>query len=365
MHRLTYYYALQYALRVSIAVGAAFLLTYFNFFGERAYWIVMSAFLVVQASRIMPITAALRSLIIIITVYLCGYFTLIITHNFFVAYFVLMVTYLLTGTVALVMQPLRNKLFNLALIPLFIFLMMFFNPGFSTMRLQSDLLQILIGGLIGGFCSCFIFPQSLFQSFRNGVLPVIERGANYLSAIEGQLMQEVADRSQLIQSRLNFMHALQANPGPYPEWVFDIGFNMGLRSGYRYFLVHLGRLTELIFSMNYLASFPLSAELLANLRDQLIQTLQKNQNLLATLRHYFQEGILHSPEGDFTQDLIELENELKKYLPQSLDLLDLSPDYLTATAVVRDLKDIRHELLQLLLTLPNVPVNSPVLLPSV
>ena len=56
---------------------------------------------------------------------------------------------------------------------------------------------------------------------------------------------------------------------------------------------------------------------------------------------------------DYTSDIVELEKRLNNIVPANMELLDISADNLYLTAIVRDIKDLRGILLQLINSLPS------------
>src|SRR5262249_28366471 len=95
------------------------------------------------------------------------------------------------------------------------------------------------------------------------------------------------------------------------------------------------------------------------LKAAMASAMEKNEELLAVLFDYFtHHHITFFSAADFTSDITTLENTLRNVLPTHLELLDLSPDYVVLTTFVRDIKDIRQILLQLVTSLPAAQTQS-------
>src|SRR5262249_47033043 len=120
----------------------------------------------------------------------------------------------------------------------------------------------------------------------------------------------------------------------------------------RYFLIHLEKVTELFFSMQYLAFKQIDPLLLNNLKEPMGLVVSKNQELLEYLILYFENKKYTESTSDFTRDMTDLESALQRILPGHFELMELSPDYIRLTTLVKDLKDIRELLLQLVMTIP-------------
>lgn len=226
-------------------------------------------------------------------------------------------------------------------------------PNYDPDLVRDRMLDIFIGAVIGVIFGQLLFPVRLYAEFSLGVLPVLEALMDYSKMFTHHFLQHSNNRL-LVEKKWEIEAALSTRRGMYPEWVYEIGFNPGLRSGYRYFLINLENVTEIFFSMSYFSSLGLDASLLADLSQYLTQVMQKNEELLQVLMNYFDENKLKRllPDSDFTSDISELEEALNQLLPGSLDLLETSSDYLILTGLVRDLKDLRGLLLQLVMSLP-------------
>jgi hypothetical protein len=190
-------------------------------------------------------------------------------------------------------------------------------------------------GFISTYFSKVIFSVNLPAAFRAGIIPLLKvlvASSHNLNAI----------------SVANLLQALQDQ---YPEWVYSRGFNRGLRASWRFFLIRLERIVELFLSMAYLATRQIDPILLQDLNGRITDSMQKNQELLEILLSYFEKDESKTTHSNYTDDIKELEQALQRLLPPNLELLDISPDYVTLTALVRNLKDLRTLLLQLVKSL--------------
>jgi hypothetical protein len=255
----------------------------------------------------------------------------------------------------LVSQTTRGTPLKQSLTYLFIIFVIVCMVSTNSMELIHDrAFDTVIGGLIGILFGVFFFPVRIYAEFCLGMTPVFKALIEY-SQVFSQSFTHRTYRKMLINKKWQIEAALSDRQGMYPEWVYEVGFNPGLRSGFRFFLVNLEYMTEIFFSLTYLMGRDVDAALLSEFSDGIANVMQKNEVLLQTLIDYLSGNKMINTNicEDFTSDMVELEKTLNQFIPGSLELLDISPDYIILTALVRDLKDLRALLLQLILALPD------------
>lgn len=195
--------------------------------------------------------------------------------------------------------------------------------------------------------SWFFFPPKQARDFCAGVIPTIDALANYLRSVSVGSITSDAEYT-LLQS---FMSRT------YPEWVYGSGFNPGLRSGFRHFLIQLEHAADLCCSMAFWFkshSLEDKSELLKAIRASLKVNVGLLAGLSRTMHHHAEKTPrpVNDMNVDFVSDITELENTLQKRVPGSLELLDMSQEYVQMTALVRDVKDLREVLLLLVNSAP-------------
>lgn len=285
---------MKYVVRVSAAVLLAFLVSYY-FSVNMRYWLVLSAFL----TSIAPITVPLRERIIVwLGLLLAAVFS--------------------------------------SLLPFII--------------IHDSFLGCLIGGAIGIVFSIIIFPERFVEAFSRGILPSLRAMDKNLQELQNVFISSLDDLSAKI---MKLQRVCLVQTTSYPEWVFSAGFNPGLRAGARFFLIKLEQAQEILCALNYLSLRDLQIELIRDEMALFSQSLQGSHELLNALIEYFQYQRFPILQQDFTGDISELENILQKKIPPKLELLELAPEYLALTAFMRELKDLRQVLLQLIAALPN------------
>lgn len=198
--------------------------------------------------------------------------------------------------------------------------------------------------------SWFFFPVKQPRDFCAGVIPAIDSLAEYLRHLSASNVSA--------HSECNIFKSFNAASSPYPEWVYRSGFNPGLRSGFRHFLIQLEHAADLCISMGY---WFLSNESLADkveLMPALRQSHKINIDLLMglsrTMHHHAEKTLrpVNDTNVDFVSDITVLEDALQRLVPSSLELLDMSQEYVQMTAIVRNVKDLREVLLLLINGVP-------------
>lgn len=329
-------FELRHALSVGFAVLLAFIVNHYVAFSQE-YWLFLTALFVGQTSKGTPLRQGLINLISVIAAIVIAYFLTMSTLLHIPTLILLMFLFILNGYITFLNQAELNKRFYTIIYFSLIFLFAALSPAHTMEALQNRFLDVVLGGLIGLVCVQWVLPVKFEEEFRASVLPVL----NSLLVCLDALLE----------------HFFQSKKAPFlpwavaPEWVYEVGFNPGLRSGFRFFLVHLGRLAEIFSSMRYLASQPMDQEILHKMGGDMTHSMQKNRELIAILMDYFANKKVVTPPSDFTSDIAQLEKTLQGLLPDNLEFLEISPQYMTLTAYVRDIKDMRQLLLQLVMSL--------------
>jgi hypothetical protein len=292
-------YAVKHALSVSTAVLTAVLVSAYWSFSHEA-WMVVSAFLVSQTTRGTPTKQSMLIFLLLVLIAIC-------------------------------------------------------IPSESMMIMRDRVFDISIGLVFALFFGQLVFSVNTYNEFCLGVTPVLRSLKEYSSELSRFLARR-GSKEALFENEYQIESTLVSKPGMYPEWVYELGFNPGLRSGFRFFLVNIERLTEIFFSTHYLVLRDVDRELMSELTVNIATVLQKNEELLQVLIEFFSDKKISgvTSDSDFTSDMEQLEKSLNQLVPGHFDLLDMSSDYVVITAIVRNLRDMRSSLLQLVMALPAV-----------
>ena len=230
----------------------------------------------------------------------------------------------------------------------FILLLMMGIAQFFIVIPTGHIIDILLGVTIGSLCQ-FIFPPNFWQEFCNDIVIVLQPITEYLQVLIDNQPEKEEKKYQLLE--------VLSNRRVYPEWIFQSGFNPRLRSGFRFFLVHLDQVIELLLVLDYQLNRRVQNESQPVLEVLVTTSLRLNKELLEVLITFFKNNQIKQLDADFSSDIKQLENEWWQFLPGKLELLDLSENFLIQAALVRNIKDTRGWLLKLVATLPVAPVH--------
>ncbi len=340
---------MKHAIRVTLAVFLALLTSYYVN-THAALWLVLAALL----TSIVPVTIPLRERIIVLVMMLAGLALAAINLSSVSENFIPIVLGLVFVIIAMALTQSAHTKNNIFLLSFFLIFMVFLLLPHSAWR--DCFVGCVVGNVIGIFCSVLVLAGNFEDEFSRGVLPSLQAMDKNLEGLQQIIdKDDEKDVSQKI-FKLQRIGGVQQNA--YPEWVFNAGFNPGLRSGSRFFLIKLEQAQEALCALNYLVLRDLQIDILRDQTSLFVKSLQGNRDLLATLIHYFQKKTMPALQQDFTSDISALETVLQKTVPPKLELLEIAPEYLALTAFVRELKDLRQLLLQLTAALPAAEIIS-------
>ncbi len=344
-------FAFRHAASITIAMVLALVVNYYVSFSETG-WLVLAAFLVGQTTRGTPLRQGFTAFFAINLAFLLAMCLGVIFSPFEV---LILIAIIFTASFLFALFNRASKERNsyrflifgvslLAVIPM---------PEQSWQSIRMAVIDIAIGSGIGILCNQFIFRISVVREFSEGITPVLKQLNNYNTVLTNALVKKTDDVSVLLQAKIQVEKILVVQQDMYPEWIYEVGFNPGLRSGFRFFLLTIERATEIFFSLDYYAYQEINKDWLKMLIDSIEFSMEKNSELIKILIAYFAENKLLETHSDFTSDITALEVTLKKIVPDQLELLDIMPDYMMLTSLVRDIKDLRQLLLQLVTALPS------------
>lgn len=341
-------YTIQ-SLNIALVITIVCIVNYYFSFSHEA-WMILAAWLVSQTTRGTPVRQAVLIFIIMLVAVFISSWMLITIKQREVIYIISATPLIVSGSVVYFNRPQANTPLLFAFIFSFLLLFSALSPIESFDFMHDRIIDISIGALIG-ILSKWFSPNRLDKEFSQGVTTVLRSFKQYSQTFADNLLSFNAKNGVQLE-KIQIEVALQDQPAMYPEWVYEVGFNRGLRSGFRFFLISIERIAEIFFSMNFIASRDIDSVLLNDIYADLTLAMQKNTELLTILIEYFENHKLMDVQSDFTSDMTALENTLNRIIPGNLELLDISPSYLQLTALVRDIRDLRTLLLQLVMALP-------------
>jgi hypothetical protein len=226
------------------------------------------------------------------------------------------------------------------------------------MIIAYHVLYLTLGVLMGILLRRFLFSIKSSKTFSKSILPTIHSLKDYSHALRECLENTTVNSADLQASRKQLEKSLVTKKGMYPEWIYHSGYNPGLRSSHRFYLIQLERAIELLFSIEFMIG---EGQLLLGLpSDELaamIAVMRGNEDLIAHLTVYFggesfDSGAVFS-SNDFMTDIKNLDIILQQRAPGTIEVLDIAPDYVNAILLGRNVKDLRQSLFNLISSLPS------------
>ena len=338
------WYAFQRAASVGLAVLTAVIIGSYLPPHESA-WLILTTFLVSQTTQGTRLRQALSFLLLIMLAVIAAF--LLSMLGKLVTEIILAMSFITTAYIAYRNRPISNKLFFHLTLFVVVLLIASFAPTHAA-PLPEQIAGIILGAVIAALFNHFVLPIKLDAVFFRGVVPILQVLRRYSDELKDAAATSGDHSARLENMKIQVENALLYQQGRYPEWVYETGFNPGLRSSWRFILINIERMTEIYFSLDYL----LLRGIHKSAGTTVALVLHHNAELLNILIQYFSERKHQKTESDYTSDMTELETMFQHIVPQDIDLIDLTPEYLTLTALVRDLRDLRAVLLQLVLALP-------------
>lgn len=264
---------------------------------------------------------------------------------------VFFIIYTISATFFIFKQSLNWHKQSLIFTLIFLFSIIIWLSNEIYFDLYTSLVAILLGGLIGTITHFLVFPARLYIKFSQGVVPLLQDLIAYEEALSDYFLT-LKNKNALMKVKFKIEKSLVLQQSLYPSWVYDAGFNPGLRAGFRYFLIQLERITELFFAMDYYLMRGLDATLLEKIKQELVVTLQNNNELMRILIAKLNGNKEVMMTADYVGDIKILTEKIAQLVPSHLELLDISPDYISLSAFIQNIKDVRQTLLQLAAALP-------------
>lgn len=341
----------RHTMQAVLAVAASMTLGHY-IDAENLVWAVLGTLIVVQTSRGTPAHQGLKSLFMMATAVIAGFVLskYVVQLEFFM---IMMMGAIFFCSLRLMQRPPENYQVLLQwLMPPLVMIVAALWPANDEMMVANRLTMVAAGGALGIFSSLLILPVRPYWEFSLGLTPILSALIQYSGELEKFMLSDRVT-NKLLEVKLTKIEDVLCSPrNEYPEWVFETGFNRNLRSSFRYVLVQLDRVTEAFFSLDYHVRQEMDPELLAELAPHLAQVLSRNNELLKVIRAFFAGEIVRNDNANFTSDITDVYQSMRNVLPASVELLDVSTDYLNLAALARDVIDIREMLLQIVTGLP-------------
>lgn len=215
--------------------------------------------------------------------------------------------------------------------------LVFSSPYLLYMRMYD----VVLGALVGIVANIVILPDRVDVAYRTAFIPVLQSYASYFSALVALLLQQ--DLSGAEREKTHVEQKLQQLPG----WVYEVGFDLSLQKGYRYFFMKVGQMGEILFAMHHLARYSFSEELVNTIREPLWRCVIRVEQFIAALVSVLELKKLTEGVVDFGAELMEMEQKFKAIVPPALEMAEVAKDYVYLTEFIYDLRDLHSTLLRL------------------
>lgn len=372
LHSSLIVYAISISLAFSIAVVCAYFFASLTGYALSLYhggFIIIATLFTSITTKGTPIRQGVSRMLVMMLVIAILFLLIQALHPFITLNLSILVFILGAGSAYLIYTHHLeyNHYLVLLLFATYLMMVLLIFPIPHSFVLVHQLIEVLVGASIGISMNWLILAIQSENKFRQEILPALTNLMNYSDALSNSLLSsymEVSTDSQdfeilsnkklvLLSKQKVKLETLFASTHIYPEWSFEIGFNPGLRSGYRFFLIHIERIIEIFFALEYIVHQNIASSISLELSAVIMEVLKTNRQLLEILHTYFVENVFAPISDDLHSDITELENALQKLVPQQIELLDMTPHTILLIDLVRYVKDIRELLMQLLLSLPN------------
>lgn len=340
--------ASRQAIRTAIVVLIAIVVEW-RYAASQESWIVISALLVSQTTRGTPFKQGLYFFVLIVLGVVAGTLMTYMVPSIFLLQVMCSAIFIGAGLLTFYYRPLQDvSYFTMVLLPLVLIITIMF-PVDSLNILSNRLLDVLIGACLGMVGAQLIFPARPYQDMVSGLSSLLKALSRYSDALAAYFSDTTTG---VDKERAAIKHALQVSGGTYPEWIYEAGFNPGLRAGYRFFLVGMERVSEVFFSMDALIAAGVKKHIAADARKLIAEVSLVNSQLVEALKSKLEGQAIKNDAANLTSDVDALEELVSSRMPAGLDVLGFNQEYAQVAILVRDLKDVRQLLLQLLLSVP-------------
>lgn len=211
----------------------------------------------------------------------------------------------------------------------------------STKWLDIRVTNITIGAAIGIIINMLILPDRIDIEFRKAVVPLLRAYVAYFSGIVTLLVNHEASAADKARNEVEMILPR------LPAWVYEAGFDITMQKGYRYFFMKLGHVSEILFSMQQIARYPFNEVLLVDISQPLEVISQKLKNWVDALVTLLELKKLSEGVDDIQEEIIKIEEDFKKTVPLSLELLEVKKEYVYFAEFIYNLKDLRNALTML------------------
>lgn len=334
---------------VSVIVSiflASMVAHYFSF--THTAWIIIAALMINHIGRVAHVRQTLFFFLVMTIAILIA--SLILDYRPLLSLLSLFLLWLISD----ILIRYRYSQFKIKLSAIFLFYVAYaitvYVQGVSMQTLRYQMLDVLIGSIIGLITMFIILPPKIIKDFNDGINILIHK-LEVNTLLLTRYFENKTSLNEVILATDQVDATLSDCNSAYPDWVYDTGFNRELRGGFRFYLVTLDRVIEILHSINVMLP-EFDALLFEDMLPYFEKSMLINHKILSSLHHYFAHGKKDNLTLDWKEDIVALEKTIQDFFPASEELIEISPQFYIVTALLREIKDLRRLLLDLLLALP-------------
>lgn len=207
--------------------------------------------------------------------------------------------------------------------------------------IYTRLYDASIGAVIGIVINLLILPRRADDEFRKIILPILKTYEAYFSVVIDSVFEKDIVTLENIKQKMEY--ELQQ----LPDWVYERGFDIGLKRGHQYFVMKLHHVAEILFSMHHATRTPFDEELRTEMHDSMYVCAEKIKFFFKAFITVFELKKLTEGVEDFEQDLHDLDARFQTLIPVNLEVLDMSNEDVAFYALIYGLNDLRKALIKL------------------
>ena len=208
--------------------------------------------------------------------------------------------------------------------------------------------DITFGAIIGILANIIIFPRRVDVKFRMEISPIFKLYSDYLVAIVNFLFREQDAGRIADEQKIKLKQKLQVC---FPFWVYESGLSVAWRRGHRHFLLMFERVTQILFSLHQAARHSIDKDMLKLFYVPVMNYVEQVQFIFTALNEVLSLKQITEGISDLAEEMHAIEKTYQTVIPVSLELIDLSENYIQLMQIVQDLRDLRFALLQLAVAL--------------
>lgn len=313
---------------------------------EESYWVVISTFLVMQTTIGVALRQSVQRYIALVLSVSIGTVILLWMKEVFIVGMIAAIGF----SVSCYLSEKSSPRDGIVTIPLCVGIS-FFIVMLSPIIPHSDIVHmrlynVTLGAGIGIIINLVVFPIHVDKEFRNNLIPIFHSYENYLSEIINLLFREEHAKFENAK-KYSMKKLLRTQAKFFPDWVYEFGLSIRFQPGHRHFLIMVERVGQILFSMHHIATHSFDSELLQIFKEPIVNYTENAKNIIHAIVSVLYLKNPVEQLSDLSDEVDALEKTFQQVIPVSLELLDMSKDYILLASLITDMKDFRITLIKL------------------